>query len=292
MGVWVIFVLVFASAGLFCVAIWPDESTRRVRQRIAEVSDKTRPSAFTKLGALFAPINRRLPAVQWYTEVVSRWLGAAGQRSSPLYFLALQEFGMLTGVLVYFSTIGLGPINLPWLVLCIVGGAMIPVLWLTNQIQVRRMSVARDMPEVVDLLTLSVEAGSDFMRALARIVREFRPCPLRDELGVVLSEVRVGKRRRDALSAFARRVQSPEAATFSRTLIQADRMGTGLNEALSVLSEDMRLQRSHWAERFAQQAPMKMLVPLVFSLAAVMIIVAGPILVQFFRGGFLNLPAK
>ena len=63
-------------------------------------------------------------------------------------------------------------------------------------------------------------------------------------------------------------------------------MGTGLNEALSVLSEDMRLQRYHWAERFAQQAPMKMLLPLVLSLASAMIIVAGPVLVQFMRGDF------
>ena len=107
-----------------------------------------------------------------------------------------------------------------------------------------------------------------------------------EELGVVLQEVRVGKRRRDALRAFSVRVQTPEASAFSRTLVQADRMGTGIAEALKVLSEDMRLQRYHWAERFAQQAPLKMLVPLLFSLAAALIIVAGPILGQFLQGGF------
>ena len=98
--------------------------------------------------------------------------------------------------------------------------------------------------------------------------------------------MRVGKRRRDALRGFATRLQTPEATSFARTLIQVDRMGTGLAEALKVLSEDMRIQRYHWAERFAQKAPMKMLVPLLFSLAAALIVVAGPILVQFFRGGF------
>jgi len=140
----------------------------------------------------------------------------------------------------------------------------------------------------VDLLSLCVGAGGDFMGALNRIVREFRPCPVREELGILLQEVRVGKRRRDALRAFAVRLKCPEASTFARTLIQVDRMGTGLAEALTILSEDMRLQRYHWAERFAQQAPLKMLIPLIFSLGAAMIIVAGPIMIQFFRGDLLS----
>jgi len=139
-------------------------------------------------------------------------------------------------------------------------------------------------------LNLCVGAGSDFMTAMGRIVREFRPCPVRDELGMVLQEVRVGKRRRDALRAFAQRLQTPEASTFARTLIQVDRMGTGLSEALHVLSDDMRVARYHWADRFAQQAPVKMLFPLILSLGAAMIIVAGPILIQFFRGGLLSGP--
>jgi tight adherence protein C len=124
------------------------------------------------------------------------------------------------------------------------------------------------------------------MNALGRIVKEFRKCPTTEELSILIQEVRVGKRRRDALRSFSARVQTAEASSFSRTLVQADRMGTGIAEALQVLSEDMRLARYHWAERFAQQAPVKMLVPLLFSLASAMIIVAGPILGQFLQGGF------
>ena len=142
----------------------------------------------------------------------------------------------------------------------------------------------------IDLLNLCIDAGIDFMGSLARVVREFRPCPTVEELGLVVQEVRVGKRRRDALQAFSQRVQTPEARSFSRTLRQADRMGTGLGEALKILSEDMRLQRYHWAERFAQQAPLKMLIPLLFSLASALIIVAGPILIQFLHGGFTAMP--
>ena len=94
----------------------------------------------------------------------------------------------------------------------------------------------------------------------------------------------MGKRRQDALRAFANRTRVAETSSFSRTLIQADKMGTGLNEALVVLAEDMRLKRYHWAERVAQQAPIKMLLPLMMSLGASMLIIAGPIFLQFMRG--------
>ena len=131
-------------------------------------------------------------------------------------------------------------------------------------------------------------AGSDFMGALERIVKEYRPCPIRDELGITLQEVKLGKRRRDALRSFAKRLQIPEASTFARTLIQVDRMGTGLADAMYILSEDMRLERHNWADRYAQQAPLKLLLPLVLSLAAAMTVVAAPIMVKFMRGGLMT----
>ena len=218
---------------------------------------------------------------------MTKVLEAAGMRIPPLHFLVVQEIGIVTGILLYFIMMG-HPINIAWLALFAIAGFFVPVAWLHNQIKARRMTVGRDLPEVVDLLALCVGAGGDFMGALSRIVREFRVCPVRDELGILLQEVRVGKRRRDALRAFATRLKCPEASTFARTLIQVDRMGTGLAEALTILSEDMRLQRYHWAERFAQQAPLKMLIPLIFSLGAAMVIVAGPILIQFFRGDLLS----
>ena len=233
------------------------------------------------------PLHRRLPT-SWYCTQTTKTLESAGLRLPPLHFLVIQELGALSGAIVYFATLGGGVINPGLIAIFIIVGFFIPGFWLKNRIASRRMTISRDLPEVVDLLTLCVGAGSDFMSALARIVREFRACPVRDELGIVLQEVRVGKRRRDALRAFALRLKTPEASTFARTLIQVDRMGTGLGEALTILSEDMRLQRYHWAERFAQQAPMKMLIPLIFSLGASMVIVAGPILIQFLRGDLMS----
>lgn len=286
MGLFMMSLCAFAAVALLVWALVPNESMRRIRKRIyADVGEKKRPTLIQRLAELLKPIHARLP-LDAYSRSTASMLEKAGLRVAPLHFLVIQELGALTGLIVYVATLGGGRLNLVWLIGFLVGGFFVPVLWMHNRIQARRMTVSRDLPEVVDLLTLAVSAGSDFMSALGRIVREFRPCPVRDELGILLQEVRVGKRRRDSLRAFAIRMKTPEASTFARTLIQVDRMGTGMAEALTILSEDMRLQRYHWAERFSQQAPVKMLLPLVLSLGSAMLIVAGPILIQFLRGGF------
>jgi len=192
------------------------------------------------------------------------------------------------GIAVYFLMLNPGEFNIVWLIWFTVIGAMAPSFWLKNKIRIRRFTFSRDLPEMIDLMTLCVVAGSDFMGALERIVKEYRPCPIRDELGITLQEVKLGKRRRDALKSFAKRLQIPEASTFARTLIQVDRMGTGLADAMYILSEDMRLDRHNWADRYAQQAPLKLLLPLILSLAAAMTIVAAPIMVKFMRGGLME----
>jgi len=282
-----VMVLMFFSAALLAWGLLPDETQRAIRRRLfSEVAREKRPTWLAQAADWLGPLHRMLP-LSWYSARVSKLVHAAGLRLHPLHFLVLQEIGALTGLLVYVVTLGNGRINVGWMALLVFIFFMIPYVWLSNRIKTRRFFIGRDLPPVVDLLNLCVGAGSDFIGAMNRIVREFRPCPLREELGVVLQEIRVGRRRRDALHAFADRLETQEARTFSRTLIQADRMGTGLSEALHVLSEDMRLARYHWAERFAQQAPLKMLLPLVLSLASALLIVAGPILIQFLRGGFM-----
>jgi tight adherence protein C len=119
---------------------------------------------------------------------------------------------------------------------------------------------------------------------MGRVVKEFRPCPLRDELSVLVQEIRLGKRRRDAFQSLSNRVRMQEVSAFVRVLVHADRMGMGMAQAMAVVSEDSRLRRYHAAERFAQQAPLKMLLPLIFIMFAVLTMVAGPILLRFFRG--------
>ena len=282
-------IFAFLAAASMAWGLLPDATRRIVRRRIySEVQAKKQPSFVSWISNLLRPINQRL-ASGWYLDRTSHMLEAAGIRGIPaLQTLAVQQMGAFIGVIIYFVTLGHQGFDVVWLVLFAAAGFLVPSFWLNSRARTRRLTFSRDLPELVDLLTLCVVAGSDFMAALTRIVREFKPCPVREELQVVLQEVRLGKRRRDALRAFANRLRVPEATTFSRTLIQVDRMGTGLAEAMTILSDDMRLQRYNWAERFAQQAPMKMLVPLICSLFAAMAVVAGPIFIQFMRGGLMN----
>jgi tight adherence protein C len=99
----------------------------------------------------------------------------------------------------------------------------------------------------------------------------------------------VGKPRRDALKDFSRRLNSPDVTAFTRTLIQADRMGTPIAEALNILSEDTRERFFRRAERAALQSPMKMLIPLIFFILPVVgVIVGGPIAIQFMSGNLFG----
>ena len=281
-------VLLFVSVTLFASRLWPDLSKRHIRERMfTEVGSRGgyRPTMLTQVATVLRPVNRMLPMTGYHLRIGPR-LEAAGLQMTSMEFLALQMLGVFASGVLYVATIGAASFKPLWFVIFLGIGCGVPWLWLMNRIQARRESISRDLPEVVDLLTLCVDAGLDFMNAMARIIKEFRHCPTTEELGLVLQEVRVGKRRRDALRAFSIRVQTTEASSFVRTLVQADRMGTGIGEALNVLSEDMRIARYHWAERFAQQAPLKMIIPLLMSLFAALLIVTGPILIQFLRGGF------
>ena len=99
----------------------------------------------------------------------------------------------------------------------------------------------------------------------------------------------MGSARRDALKSLSLRVNSPEVISFARTLIQADRMGTPIGEALKMQAEEIRLRRFQRGEEMGLKAPIKLLFPLLFFiLPVVLIIVAGPILIQFTRGGFIK----
>jgi len=107
-----------------------------------------------------------------------------------------------------------------------------------------------------------------------------------EELFNISQEARMGKTRREALRTMANRLNMPEISSLVRTLIQSDRMGTGIDEALRIHSEESRLVRFEKGERLALQAPLKLLIPLIFCiLPVVFIIVAGPIILEFTQLG-------
>lgn len=168
-------------------------------------------------------------------------------------------------------------------------GFILPDIWLNNLIKKRRALIVKDLPLVIDLLNICVGAGLDFMVAVNRVIQEFRPCALIEEMKIMTNEIQMGIARRDALKNMSARINNPEISSFVRTLLQADRIGTPISEALKMQSEEIRLRWFQKGEEMALKAPIKLLFPLlIFILPVVLIIVAGPILLQFTRGGMLK----
>lgn len=165
-------------------------------------------------------------------------------------------------------------------------GAAYPLIWLRDKVSARHFAITRALPYDLDLLTLAVEAGLDFTAALAKVVDKGRKGPLAEELSIALRELKLGKTREDALRNLARRVELPTLTSFVHALLQADRMGTPLGKILRILATQMRIERTQRAEKLANEAPVKLLVPLIGCIfPTIFIMLFGPIAYQVFFGG-------
>ena len=165
-------------------------------------------------------------------------------------------------------------------------GAMYPLIWLRDKVRARHFAITRALPYNLDLLTLSVEAGLDFAAALGKVVEKGRKGPLSDELSITLKELKLGKTREEALRNLAARVELQTLTSFVQALIQADKMGTPLGKILRILSTQMRIERTQRAEKLANEAPVKLLLPLIgFIFPTIFIMLFGPIAYQVFFGG-------
>lgn len=157
--------------------------------------------------------------------------------------------------------------------------ALKPGLWLSQTIKRRQKRILRAMPFVIDLLTLSVEAGVDFMSALQRAIERRKMDPLTEELIRVNHEIQLGTSRRDALRNLAKRCDFPDMRSFAFALIQADELGVSIGAMLRIQADQIRQKRFERAEKLANEAPVKMLGPLLlFIFPAVFIVLLGPIL--------------
>ncbi len=163
-----------------------------------------------------------------------------------------------------------------------------PDYWLKKSVKLRHKSIERALPFVLDLLTLSVESGLDFMTGISRIIQKREIDPLGEELIRVFREIQVGRSRREALQNFAERVDHGDIRSVSNALVQADELGTGIGHALRIQADQIRVKRFQRAEKAGNEAPVKMLFPLIaFIFPAVFLILLGPVILQMaVRGGF------
>ena len=156
-----------------------------------------------------------------------------------------------------------------------------PMLWLRSVVRVRQAKILRSLPFVLDLLTLSVEAGLDFMMALQRCTERPVVDPLTEELLRVIRETQLGTTRREALRAMAQRIDLPDVRSVVNALVQADELGVSIGAILRIQSDQVRTRRFERAERLANEAPVKLLGPLLFFIfPAVFLILLGPVFYQ------------
>ena len=174
------------------------------------------------------------------------------------------------------------------LAICLAGVAvfaLMPGMWLRGELKRRHISIMRALPFVLDLLTLSVEAGMDFISALQRNCQTRRMDALNEELLRMVHEIQLGSSRRDALRAMSERVNQPDLRSLAHALVQADEFGVSIGAILRIQSDQLRSRRFDRAEKLAAEAPTKMLGPLMLCIfPAVFIILLGPVLVQALDG--------
>jgi len=213
---------------------------------------------------------------------MKRRLDAAHVRMVPAEFFNLKVLLMIVLPLTLVVPFTAKPLFIIGVGLA---GYLIPDFFINQQIKKRKQQIVKQLPEVVDLVGLCIEAGLDFNSALRWVVEKLPTTPLVEEFSFMLEEIKWGKPRGQALRDMARRLNISEVSSLVLTLSQAERMGTPVAEAFSILSEDARMQRYHRGERIALKAPIKILIPLIFCILPVIaIIVAAPILLDFMSG--------
>jgi len=162
-------------------------------------------------------------------------------------------------------------------------GAIIPMMMLNQKIAARKLSIQKALPDVLDLLTVSVEAGLGFDGALAKLAEKMKGV-LVEEFKRVLQEIRMGVTRHDALASLGTRCDVSDLSMFTTSLIQADQLGVSIGNVLRVQSVSMREKRKQRAEEKAMKAPIKMMLPLVlFIFPTIFIVLLGPAMIQIVK---------
>lgn len=140
--------------------------------------------------------------------------------------------------------------------------------------------MSKELPDVLDLLTVSVESGLGFDAALQKVVRKTKG-PLSNEFNKTLQEIKMGKARRDALRDLANRTGVEDLSTFIGAIIQADQLGVSIGNVLRIQSKQMRQIRKQRIEEKAMKAPIKMLLPMVFFIfPTLFLVLLGPAAIQ------------
>ncbi len=241
-------------------------------QRIIKPMLRTVANVFARLTP-----RRNLENIQHNLDLAGNPYGWSPMELTGLRLLCAVLFGGLALAVMFVSRAPL--LNQTFAtVIASALGYFLPTIWLALKIRSRQTNIIRALPDALDLLTISVEAGLGFDAAMAKVTEKWTD-DLSQAFSRVLIEIQMGTVRRVALRSMANRAEVPELTSFAAAIIQADQLGVSLARVLHIQSEQMRIRRRQRAEEMANKAPIKMMVPLVFLIfPALFVVLLGPAL--------------
>jgi tight adherence protein C len=286
-------VMVFMALMLIIVGIAAPRPADEVEARLIEYGG--RPMTLEEI-ELAAPFSQRVlvPLLRASSQFVSRFtpertreetqrkLDLAGNPNnwSATEFLGIRGLAaLLLAALTFFLTMLMDiPPTQRLLFVAVMAflGFFLPIIWLGSRISRRQDEVVKTLPDALDLLTISVEAGLPFDGAMQKVAEKWDN-EISKAFARMLNEMRVGKSRRDALRDMSDRLDVPDVTSFVAALVQADQLGISIAKVLRIQSEQMRIKRRQRAEEKAQQAPIKMLIPMTFLIfPTILVVILGP----------------
>lgn len=233
----------------------------------------------------FSPIVAGMKSKRKIKEKYKRPLASSGMNKflTPEDFYAFKLFLIIGFPIVYLGLRAFLEEDWPLIYtpLLSIVGFFYPDIWIKGKIDARRTNVIENMPFIVDMLALSVEAGLDFVAAMQKVIEKAPPSALVEEFETLIKETKVGASRAEGLRQMAWRIDSLPVSSFCATLIAADSVGANIGPILKTLAQELREKRSAMAEQKGAQAATKILIPMIFLvLPAVLLIIAAPIGLQ------------
>jgi tight adherence protein C len=291
--------ILFAFAvigGMVYIGLREDQNRDPLQERLAQYGERELPSSLEDIELSLSFRDRILvPVLRWLGELTIRFtpqqqleetrklLDMANSTTEPTTFFALRIVativGFFVGILLFMVIRVTDPAPLNAILYTIgagVFGYFAPVMSLKSRITRRQQNIIKALPDALDLLVICVEAGLGFDMAMGKVYEKWEN-ELALAFGRVLREIQLGKLRREALKDMSDRMDVPDVNSFTAAIIQADQLGVSMAKILRVQSDQMRVKRRQRAQEKAQQAPVKMMIPMVLLIfPSIWIVLLGP----------------